>query len=226
MRRIYPIFLLLFVMILITFIGVLKIDNFKRLDNKIDIVPSQPVHVNHTPTLETHDLIPKTDSEIIHEVNDLHSSWVASLNKPGWFYTVEKVERSPSDYGTLEDGTKIPVDYQMDNWYLLNGEGLVLASISTMTDVNGVEVQRVIFTGTAWYNLAVDEKYSGSPYVLKLDYGLFETLSKGSDFYGDLSVTEGSLDGREIIRKGKWSILGDVRFSNWTTCWKLFQELR
>lgn len=195
MRKIVLVSLVLLTMIAIAFFGVLKVNT---LNNDINYLPTQFFTANETSAIEINSPVPTSDSEIIQTIEDLYSRWITSLNQPGWFYVVEEVEQSPGDYGTLQNGTRIPADYQMNTWYLLDGNGIVNAFVGYMEDVNGIEVQRTIFTGTIVHNLAVEESWPSSPYMLDLDYGMNETLAKGSDWYGELSISEMTLEGREV----------------------------
>ncbi len=196
MRKIVRVSLFLLTIIAIAFLGVLKV-NIRN--NDINYPPAQFFTANETTTIAIKSPVATSDSEIIRVVEELYSRWTTSLNRPGWFYVVNEVEQSPGDYGTLPNGVRIPADYWMNQWYLLNGEGIVLASVGFMQDPYGLEIQRTIFTGSMWHNLAVEESWPGSPYMLDLDSGMNETLAKGSDWYGELSISEMSLEGRKVI---------------------------
>lgn len=196
MRKTVRVSLFLLTMIAFAFIGVLKVN---IVNDDINYLPAQFFTANEISAIEIKSPVATSAAEIIRDVEDLYSRWTTSLNQPGWFYVATEVEQSPGDYGTLPNGTQIPADYRMNEWYLLDGAGIVLASVGFMQDSNGLEIQRTIFTGSMWHNLAVQESWSGSPYMLDLDSGMIETLLKGSEWYGELSTSELILEGREVI---------------------------
>lgn len=197
MRKIVVVSLFLLTVIAIAFFGV---PNANTPDIDIINLPTQFFTANETSTIEINIPVPTSESEIIQAVEDLYSSWITKIMKPGWLYVVDEVEQSPGDYGTLPNGTQIPADHKMKTWYLLDGEGIVLALVGLMENMNGNVVQRSVFTGTMWHNLTIGESWAGSPHKLNLYYReLIENLSKGSDWYGELSISELTLDGREVV---------------------------
>ncbi len=89
---------------------------------------------------------------------------------PGWVHLHSR-EIFEESLGTLPDGTLIPAEYQVDDWYELDENGLVVRAVSRQLDLSGNILQTSLFKDGSWANLTTRESWEQPPYELQpLDY--------------------------------------------------------
>jgi len=89
---------------------------------------------------------------------------------PGWVHLHSR-EIFEESLGTLPDGTVIPAEYQVDDWFELDQNGLVVRAVSRQLDLSGNILQMSLFKDGRWTNLTTRESWEQPPYELQpLDY--------------------------------------------------------
>jgi hypothetical protein len=104
----------------------------------------------------------------LRDLNQLRSR--TYFQGPGWVHLHSR-EIFEESLGTLPDGTVIPAKYQVDEWFELDGNGLVIRAVSRQLDLSGNLLQISIFKDGRWTNLTTRESWEQPPYELQpLDY--------------------------------------------------------
>jgi hypothetical protein len=89
---------------------------------------------------------------------------------PGWVHLHSR-EIFEESLGTLPDGTVIPAEYQMDEWYQMDENGLVVRAVSRQMDLSGDILQISLLKDGRWTNLTTRESWEQPPFELQpLDY--------------------------------------------------------
>lgn len=104
------------------------------------------------------------------------AGWVAKVDaevsKPGWVHLTytSSTDSDQDNNGILPNGQPIPLRSLADEWYQLNDDGLVIASVGLML----TEDRQVVQVGTYYdgigYNSTTSDTYELRPFKLHLDF--------------------------------------------------------
>lgn len=141
-------------------------------------ISSSNVNVNKL-SQEVQSLVSKRQSEV--------------LKGAGWIYVIEVHQRNKETAGSLSMGQQIPINYVLETWYHLDGQGKVLELITLMKNENNEIVQVSVYGKGIWQNLTVGEKWQGDPPTLNLDYGFSKDIASASSWGSTLNREENKL---------------------------------
>lgn len=117
-----------------------------------------------------------------------------------WIHVVELHQRNKETAGSLSTGQPIPLNYILETWYHLNGEGKVFEFVNMMKSETNEIVQVSIYANAIWQNLTVGETWQGDPPTLNLDYGFSNDLAMSPSWGSTVNREENMLsDGTSAL---------------------------
>ncbi len=118
---------------------------------------------------------------ILDNLERLHQKQSDAALKPGWLHLVYEVkaDTDEANNGELSNGQEIPLNYILDEWYYLDGQGMVLEAVTLMLSLDGKVLQASTFQEGTWQNLTVDEKFKVTePFTISLDFDFLADMQK------------------------------------------------
>lgn len=163
----------------------------------------------------------------LRELNRLRSQ--NYFQGPGWVHMLSR-EIFEESMGMLPDGTVIPAEYQVDAWYELDENGLVVREVFRQLDLSGNSIQISLLKDGQRTNLTTGESWKEQSYVLQsLDYGFTDLATNAAKTGKSLTQQplyfEGKYVGEQFVIEDdqvRWESVFDpttgrqISFSTWT----------
>lgn len=108
--------------------------------------------------------------------------------------------RDKDNTSSLPNGQPIPLNYVSDTWYRLDEQGLVVQAVALMRSEDGKLVQASTFRDNTWRNLTLGEKWSGEPFVLRLDLGFSADAARAQAWGITLSQRTITMAGQTVLQ--------------------------
>lgn len=164
--------------------GVQSLLSQTNTDNTMEDLPS--VHDAAVLSQEVQSLLGKRQSEVLQGAE--------------WIHVVELHQRNKETAGSLPTGQQILLNYVLETWYHLDGEGNVLELVSIMKSESNEIVQVSTYKDALWQNLTVGETWQGDPPTLNLDYGFSNDLAMAPSWGSTVNREENMLsDGTSAL---------------------------
>jgi len=121
------------------------------------------------------------------------------LSIPGWVHLQYRAMYQQSG-GTLPDGTQIPAEYRMDEWYELDEMGRITRTVARMLDLSGEPLQVSVLQEGEFTNYTFEETNPQEVFYLPpLDFGFTDlaenALKTGKSFDKQPLYVDGSYVG-------------------------------
>lgn len=104
--------------------------------------------------------------------------------QPGWLHIVQYKTTFVTEMESFSDGTPIPTEEQIDQWYLLAEGGEVIKSITINDTGDSKTTQIVVYQDKKFTNLTYPNLASSEPedyYLTSLDLGLEERIKNSPE---------------------------------------------
>jgi LysM repeat protein len=139
----------------------------------------------------------ETQQPLLKELRELNRLRAQNyFQAPGWVHMHSR-EMMEESMGTLPDGTALPKEYQLDDWYELDANGLVVRAVSRQMDLSGNLLQMSLLKDGRWTDLNTSESWEQPPYELSpLDYAFTDLATSAAKTGKSLTRQSLSADGK------------------------------
>lgn len=143
--------------------------------------------------------------EIVATLTEFNNRISNSFLSPGWLHISSHSENFTMASETFDDGTPIPTEEQVDNWYFIDETGEVVKAVLIHDTGDPNTTQIVVYQDRRFINLLFPNMDSDEEedFVLSLDYHLEEFLQGNVDIPVEMSVD---------TETGLTSIILDIRY--------------
>ena len=119
----------------------------------------------------------------------------------GWLHYKYTYESDLENGIVFPDDSIMPKEYVWESWYLVNEEGIVIESVTSLIDLEGSIIQQAVFANGTEYNLTFNINHTNlEDYPLLLDLGVARMMLQGYENGLPLSSETDEIDGRAVIR--------------------------
>ncbi len=166
---------------------------FSALAINKGVIPNNDV----LPTSTLSPVLLEQKDDFSKEIQELLQKKEDSVFKPGWLHIVSQVQANTDSSSVLPNGVQFPNEYIMDDWYLLDIDGMVLQAVSFMRDTkNNIIQESVLYKGN-WHNLTLNDITPSTEFTPRIDFGL-----------SGMAIAQGTkIEKQDFILEGKDTIL-------------------
>lgn len=146
----------------------------------ITLLPGQPTKARSSTNQEWLYQNESDPTSIINNLEVLNRNFTDLVLKPGWLHYTYEIENNTDepDNGKLDNGQIIPLNYILDEWYLLDGNRNVLQAVTYMLSTEGQVLQSTIFKEGRWRNLTLGEEFTPGPFTPDLYFDFLDNVKR------------------------------------------------